>query len=96
MMELNSMQWHVLDATADDWESLAQIVPHVNAWHGKTEPDAIARVIAELVSSGLLEEAEGRTVIASQLVEHPSRLWFSMTKSGRELWEHAGQRFRNE
>ena len=55
-MKLNSLQWHVLDATADDWESFAQILPHVNQWLGKTEREFVANVIQELVSLDLLEE----------------------------------------
>jgi len=95
-MKLNSLQWHVLDATADDWESFAQILPHVNQWLGKTEREFVANVIQELVSLDLLEEAEGRPVIAAELTANPSHLWFSMTRAGRQLWDQEGEKFRDD
>ena len=48
-----------MDATADDWESLEQMLPHVSELHGPTEPATVAAVVAGLVRDGLMEEMRG-------------------------------------
>ena len=52
---LESLAWHVMDATADDWESLEQILPCLRETHGPVEAVVAAGVIARLMVEGLME-----------------------------------------
>lgn len=87
---MDSLSWHVMDATADDWESLEQILPHVREYHGPVEPTAIAEAIARLVRDGLMEEMRGTAVNPVAIAADPIEFWFRMTARGRMEWDSAG------
>jgi hypothetical protein len=91
---LDSLTWHVMDATADDWESLDQILPHVRETHGQVEAVAVAKVIARLIEEGLMEEMQRASVSAQAIVSDPIEYWFRMTPGGRATWETEGERWR--
>jgi hypothetical protein len=76
-----------MNATADDWESLEQIVPEVCRYHGPAEATTVAQVIARLVAEGLLEEMRGQTVEAGPMLQEPVEFWFRMTGRGRTVWQ---------
>ncbi len=91
---LDSLTWHVMDATADDWESLEQILPHVCATHGPVEAIAAAEVIARLMAESLMEEMQHASVIPQAIVSNPIEYWFRMTPRGRDLWDAEGEHWR--
>ena len=84
---LDRLSFYVLDALADDWESLEQIVPHVGRFIGVGDASHIACVVVELLSKGLLVEMKHTSLKPHMIVETPTEYWFSMTSKGRALWE---------
>jgi hypothetical protein len=91
---LDSLTWHVMDATADDWESLDQILPYVRETHGSVEALAVAEVIARLLGEGLMEEMQHASVSPPAVVSNPIEFWFRMTPGGRTIWDVEGERWR--
>jgi hypothetical protein len=85
-----------MDATADDWESLEQILPHVREFHGPIEGTAVAELIARLVGEGLMEEMQHPVIDPAQVVAEPIEFWFRMTSLGRATWDSEGVKFRGE
>jgi hypothetical protein len=83
-----------MDATADDWESLEQILPHVREAHGPVEAIAVAEVIARLMVGGLMEEMQHASVRPRAVVSEPIGYWFRMTPRGRVLWDAEGEHWR--
>ncbi|HKW93888.1 MAG TPA: hypothetical protein VJX92_18490 [Methylomirabilota bacterium] len=96
MALLDSLTWHVMDATADDWESLEQILPHLRRFHGVVDPSEAAEVIVRLVRDGLMEEMRHGSVDAQAVVKEPIEYWFRMTPLGRSLWDSEGAKYRDE
>ncbi len=93
---MDSLTWHVMDATADDWESMEQMLPHVHACHGPAEPAAVAEVVARLVCDGLMEEMRHAIIDPTEVVANPVEFWFRMTPRGRGVWDSDGNRFRGK
>jgi len=83
----DALTWYVMDATADDWESLEQILPHVNRFCDPADAGMIAKTVARLVSEGLMEEMQHSPVDIEAVLQDPIEYWFRMTKRGREIWE---------
>lgn len=92
VMPLGSLTFWIMDATADDWESLDQIQLVVDRWWKPTPGQVVAAVIVSLVQSGLFEERPHQDrgdaeLSASAIVADPMRFWFRMTTRGRRHWE---------
>ena len=58
MRALDDHTWHVMDAMADDWESIAQIRPYVEEYCGVTTDERIFDTLRSLHSDGLIEIME--------------------------------------
>ncbi len=93
---LSRLSWEIMNATADDWESLDQVMPSIMPHCGPVDAPAIARAIACLVNDGLMEEMRHGSVEPTSVVEDPMEYWFRMTPHGRELWDSQARRFVNE
>lgn len=93
---LNALQWEVMNATADDWESLEQILPQVVRFCGPTDRSLIAETVVELLRDGLMEEMHHPDLIAAEILRDPIEYWFRMTLRGRELWDTEGHTYRSE
>ena len=96
---LDKFAFHAMDAMADDWESLEQIVPHLESFLGTTDHSRVARLIVELISEGLLREMEQlpyQHLTADMILQTPIEYWFSMTLAGRALWDSEGHKYRDE
>jgi hypothetical protein len=93
---LDQWQWHVMDAMADDWESIVQIRPHVVEHCGATTDQQIFDVLRDLRQAGLvrLMDADGYGTDAFPADAHDH--WFSMTESGMSLWDSEGHKYRGE
>ena len=86
---LDEFTFHVMDAMADDWESLDQIAPHIEQFVGAADRGRIARLLVELVTEGLVREMERlpyQRLTAEMILETPVEYWFAMTEAGRALW----------
>ena len=92
VMPLGSLTFWIMDATADDWESLDQIQPVVDKWWESTQRLVVAEEIVRLVQTGLFEEMPHQDrgndeLSAAAIVADPMRFWFRMTAKGRGQWE---------
>jgi hypothetical protein len=98
MRALDAHTWHVMDAMADDWESIAQIRPHVEGYCGVTTNDRIFDTLRSLHSDGLIEIMEVGAHSNSVFPASDARntAWFCMTDAGRALRDAQGEAFRDE
>lgn len=90
-MAAGNLAFWVMDATADDWESLEQIHPAVNKWWQPTEPSAVAEEMIRLLFAGLLEVMPRVPDNLSAVLAEPLEFWFRMTPAGRAQWEEQGK-----
>jgi len=94
-MLLGSLTFWIMDATADDWESLDQIQPVVDKWWEPTARLVVAEEIVRLVRAGLFEEMPHQDrgdeeLSAAAIISDPILFWFGMTAKGRKRWEQEG------
>ena len=85
-----------MDATADDWESIAQVVPDVEYWLGPQNPDQIKEIIMGLFEEGLFEMMPLEGLTTETLKTEFESCSFSMTPEGRRLWDLDGIHYRDE
>jgi hypothetical protein len=90
----DTLSWHAMNATADDWESLDQILPQVREFCGNVDRRVIAELIATLVKQGLMEEMKGRLVQPEDVLADSIEYWFRMTPAGRLMWDEECKRHR--
>jgi hypothetical protein len=91
-MPLGTLTFWILDAMADDWESLDQIQPVVDRWFQPTPRLVVAEELVRLVKLGQLEEMPHRDrgddeLSAASVIADPTRFWFRMTSQGRKQWD---------
>jgi len=86
MSVVDRLSWEVLNATADDSESLEQIVPAVCHLVSEANVSAVAAAVSRLEESGLL----GRRTAPGEL---DGEGWFHMTATGRAAWLAAADRY---
>jgi hypothetical protein len=94
-MSQGSLRFWIMDAMADDWESLDQIAPVVDKWWQPTPRHVVAEQVVSMVEQGVLEEMPhddrgDDRLTPEAIVADPMRFWFGMTKRGRILWENEG------
>lgn len=87
------IRFWVMNATADDWESLEQIQLDVARSYLRIGPDAIAMEIMRLLELGLFEAMPRTPESAEQIATSPFEVWFRMTQRGRTAWESDSMRF---
>jgi hypothetical protein len=94
------LDWLILDATADDFESIVQIAPNVLSDLPQTPRVEIARHIIELLRGGFLQQLERGEISLEDFASVPERLqppfWFGMTPRGADAWEHSATEFGSE
>ena len=93
---LDSLTWHIMDAMAEDWETIELIQPHVRLYCASFPDERVAAVIRELHAEGLVEIMESGGDTNAVFPDDPRRTWFSITPSGRALWDAAGVYYRDE
>jgi hypothetical protein len=76
---VDALSWEVLNATADDWESLEQIHQMVNRFFTPVDLQVITEAVDRLIADGLLE----RMLDGAKSADG----WFRMTDNGRVVWE---------
>jgi hypothetical protein len=94
MKAFDPLLWHILDATADDWESIVQIEDHITRFLGRSSRFKIASTLKELLEQGLIEEMKNQTFTPDNLVNNPDEFWFAMTEEGRMIWDFGGSKNR--
>jgi hypothetical protein len=87
-----SLMFEVLDATADDWESLEQIHGSVVRLHAPVTPRLVAEEIIRLVKSGHFKSQPAAPADVYSLLTEPFEYWFGMTERGRAWWESEKER----
>ena len=97
---MTHLDWLVLDATADDFESIVQIADSVRCDLPQISRAELARHIIELLRDGFLQQLESDEISLEDLVRVPERLqppfWFGMTARGAEAWERCAKEFDSE
>jgi hypothetical protein len=86
-MPATSLSFEVLNATADDWESLEQIHPQVNEYWHTVEASVVAVEMIRLLASGLFEVMPKAPPNSEAILAEPIEYWFRMTKAGRVEWQ---------
>ena len=80
----------LLNATADDWESLEQIHGHVVRFSTAVAPRRVAEEIIRLIRSGHFECQPAAPSDVDAILAEPAEYWFRMTESGRAWWASEG------
>lgn len=93
---ISSLTWHVMDALADDWESIEQIRPCVLQFVGATPDEEIFRTLRMLHDSQYIRLMNDSGNADDCFPDDPSHYWFSMTDAGRAIWDDEGVLFRGE
>jgi len=84
---MDSLTWHVMDSLADDWESIAQIRPHIHQYVGDVSDEQIFATLRRLQQDGLVDLMEVPDQPADVLDHDPAACWFGMTDAGRRAWD---------
>ncbi len=87
MAQLDSLTFYTLNAMADDWESIVQIEPQVREFHGPVETVAILNVLRQLHEAGHLRAMDENGYGIDGYPADSATAWFSMTETGRALFE---------
>jgi hypothetical protein len=92
-MPATSLAFEVMNATADDWESLEQIHPQVNEYRGMVEASVVAEEMMRLLSIGLFEVMPKAPSTVEAILAEPTEYWFRMTPAGRSKWQKQAEEF---
>jgi hypothetical protein len=87
MTGLDSLTFYTLNAMADDWESIVQIEPQVTELHGPVAREAIFDVLRRLHDAGHIRAMDQNGYSTDGYPADPHTAWFSMTDSGRALFD---------
>jgi hypothetical protein len=97
---MTHLDWLILDATSDDFESLVQIMPNVREDLPHASDTEIARSVLQLLEAGLLRQLEAAAISLDDLMsspQHPAApYWFGMTERGADAWEQSASQFGEE
>ena len=97
---MTHLDWLILDATGDDFESIVQIAADVHSDLPQTSRAELARHLIELLRGGFLRQLEAGEVSLEDLLFVPERLqrpfWFGMTAFGADAWERFATEFGSE
>jgi hypothetical protein len=95
-VSMDSLTWHVMDALADDWESIAQIRPHVHHYCGPASDQQIVDILRQLREDKLIEIMKVPEQSDHIFEIQPEVCWFGMTEAGRVLWDSEGAKYRDD
>jgi hypothetical protein len=96
MPDLDFLAWEIMNAMADDWESIEQIEPSVRRFHGDVGRPAIFAELRRLHEAGYVRIMDEDGYGVGDFPDSPVTAWFSMTESGRLIWDENGKKYRNE
>ena len=93
---MDSLKWHVMDALADDWESIAQIRPHIHQYCGPVSDEEIFHILRQLREDDLVEIMKVPGQPENVFETQREACWFGMTQTGRTLWDSEGPKYRDD
>jgi hypothetical protein len=93
---MDSLTWHVIDALADDWESIAQIRPHVQQYCGPASDQQIFDILRQLRGDRFIEIMKVPGQPEDVFETQPQACWFGMTDVGRAQWDSEGGKYRDD
>jgi hypothetical protein len=93
---LDKLQWHIMDAMADDWESIEQIRPHVAKYCGNVLDHQIFVQLRDLHRHGFVRLMDENGYGKDDFPAEAGKYWFDMTDAGRALWDSEGFKHRTE
>ena len=93
MEQIDSLTFHILNAMADDWESIAQIEPQIAGYVGGVDRSEIFTVLRRLYVTGDIRAMDENGYGVDAFPDDPALAWFSMTDSGRGVFERNFSRF---
>jgi hypothetical protein len=96
MNNIDIISWHILNAMADDWESLEQIHPSVNRDAVPVSKEIIVAHLEDLKKNGLIQIMDNKEFNRMEILKDPIEYWFGMTKSGRSLWDSESNKYEKE
>lgn len=84
--------WPLLDALADDTESINQIVPMVREDEPAYTPEMITLRLNQLLDIEFIFTQDNKKMNSTEILEdyvegRESDLWFGMTERGRDWWK---------
>ncbi len=81
----DAMSWEMLNATADDWESLDQLYLVICRFRSPVSRATVIEAAAQLETVGFLEQ---------RVADAPaSERWFRMTGAGHVAWQEATDKY---
>jgi|GEM_PF-6133670 len=83
---ITKLQWLILNATADDWEAVSSILGDIQKIDPTVSKERMTESIRDLFSQGLVERMPLDGQDPADLTDM-NLIWFSMTASGREMWD---------
>jgi len=95
-LNIDEFTFHIMNAMADDWESLDQIVPDIEQIFGSVDRSEVVRLLVRLVSEDLVQEmkiVKYESLISEMILKSPSRFWFTMTDKGRAFWDSEAPKY---
>jgi hypothetical protein len=96
MNNIDRISWHILNAMADDWESLEQIHPSVNRDTGPVSREVIIEHLEDLKKERLVQIMDDKDFNGIEILKDPIEYWFGMTESGRSLWNSESNKYEKE
>ncbi len=93
MLELDPLSFYIMNAMADDWESIAQIEPDVSIYHEPTKRPTIFDALRRLHDLRLLQIRDEEGNRLSGFPASADSAWFAMTERGRHVWDSNCHRF---
>ena len=92
-MPATSLTLEVLNATADDWDSLEQIHPQVNQYWRVVEASVVAEEMIRLLAAGMFEVMPKTPLNPEAILADPIEYWVRMTPAGRAEWQNLAKDF---
>jgi hypothetical protein len=96
MHSFDALSWHVMNAMADDWESIEQIRPVVYRHHGQASDKRIFQILRQLHENELIRVMDEDGYATAAFPADPTACWFSMTETGQTLWDSEATKYWNE
>lgn len=94
---MDRIDWEILEAVSNEFESLTQIYPMVNEALDVERVDIIDRM-ESLLQRGLIKlskniEFNKETLLDEPDVYYDTEFWFGLTEQGAEAWEQHAKEF---
>jgi hypothetical protein len=96
MVDLDPLVFYIMNAMADDWESINQIEPQVTRFVGPIERQDIFSVLRRLHENKFIAIRSEEGHALAGWPDCPEMGWFCMTDQGRRLWAENGHNYETE